>query len=202
MTKREFIKKLRAKLSDFPSGEVEERLNFYSEMIDDKIEEGVLEETAVDEIGCVEDIACQIRAERGTIDLPKQKNRSPRRLKGWEIVLLVLGAPIWLSLLIAAVAVLASVLVTVFAVLFSAVISLWAAELALCASVLGGGIGGIVFICGGKTTTGLVLIGAVLVCAGLSVLLYYACKAATNGVCVLIKKCAFWLKKLFKKEAK
>ena len=35
MTKHEFIAELRTRLSEFPRQEVEERLDFYGEMIDD-----------------------------------------------------------------------------------------------------------------------------------------------------------------------
>ena len=47
MKKQEFITKLEEKLSRLPKKEVEERLNFYSEIIEDKIEDGLTEEQAV-----------------------------------------------------------------------------------------------------------------------------------------------------------
>ena len=53
MDKQEFLSKLRAKLFGLPQKELEERLSFYSEMIDDRIEEGLSEETAVKELGTV-----------------------------------------------------------------------------------------------------------------------------------------------------
>ena len=60
MNKLEFISKLRAKLSGLPKKDVEERLSFYSEIIDDKIEEGKTEEEAVKELGTIESISEQI----------------------------------------------------------------------------------------------------------------------------------------------
>ena len=47
MNKLEFIAELRDRLSGLPQGEVEERLSFYSEMIDDRMEDGVSEKEAV-----------------------------------------------------------------------------------------------------------------------------------------------------------
>ncbi len=41
MTKQEFIAELRKGLSGLPKKELEERLTFYSEMIDDRMEEGL-----------------------------------------------------------------------------------------------------------------------------------------------------------------
>ena len=41
MTKNEFLEQLRRGLSGLPMEDIDERLNFYSEMIDDRIEEGL-----------------------------------------------------------------------------------------------------------------------------------------------------------------
>ena len=60
MTKQEFIAALRAKLSGLPEQDVEERLEFYSEMIADRIEEGSLEADAVAAIGTVDAVAASL----------------------------------------------------------------------------------------------------------------------------------------------
>ena len=49
MTKHEFITQLRDRLSELPEREVEERLSFYVEMIDDRIEDGRTEQEAVEQ---------------------------------------------------------------------------------------------------------------------------------------------------------
>ena len=54
---------LRAKLCSLPEQDVEERINFYTEMIDDRMEEGLSEEQAVAEIGSVDVIAQQVLAD-------------------------------------------------------------------------------------------------------------------------------------------
>ena len=94
MTKNEFLNRLRARLSDLPKSEVEERLGFYSEMIDDRIEEGLSEEAAVTEIGNVETVARQIVSEIPMVKILKDKMKPKRRLRAWEIVLLAVGSPI------------------------------------------------------------------------------------------------------------
>ena len=58
--REEFIKKLKLKLARLPKVELNERLNFYSEMIDDGVEEGLTEEEAVAKIGTVEEVALQV----------------------------------------------------------------------------------------------------------------------------------------------
>ena len=56
MNKQQFTDRLKRKLSDLPASEINDRVAFYSEMIDDKIEEGFSEEDAVaDVLSSVED---------------------------------------------------------------------------------------------------------------------------------------------------
>ena len=68
MKKQEFLTALWKQLSDLPNDDVERSLDYYSEMIDDRVEAGMSEEDAVAEIGSVEDVAKQIAAEA-----PKRK---------------------------------------------------------------------------------------------------------------------------------
>ena len=68
MTKSEFLDALRKRLSGLPEKEVESRLNFYSEMIDDRVEDGALEPAAVWHLGDVDEIASEIIA-----DIPLKK---------------------------------------------------------------------------------------------------------------------------------
>lgn len=182
MTKLEFILSLNERLAGLPKKEIEERLNFYSEMIEDRMEEGLSEEDAVSAVGSVDKIAEQILAEN-PVSVPK-KTKSKRKIKAWEIVLLTLGSPIWLSLLIAVFA----VCISLYAVLWSVVISLWAVFGALVGSAFGGIIAGISFAVGKSILSGLVLICAGLVCAGLSILFFFGCKYATKGAVLIVKK--------------
>ena len=53
MNKQEFLSGLRKGLCGLPQDDIEERLSFYGEMIDGRIEEGLSEEEAVSEIGAL-----------------------------------------------------------------------------------------------------------------------------------------------------
>lgn len=172
MTKLEFILQLHEKLADLPKNEVEERLTFYIEMIEDRMEEGLLEEDAVAAVGSVDRIAAQIIADISASTPTKEKPKQQRKL--WEVILLVLGSPIWVSLLIAA-----------FAVALSLYVSLWAIFASFAGCALGGVAGGIILACSGNSYTGVGLIAAGLVCAGLAIFLFYGCKAATKGTALL-----------------
>ena len=116
-----------------------------------------------------------------------------RKLPTWEIVLLVFGSPIWLSLLIAAFA----IILAAYIVVWSVVITLWSIEASFAACTLGGILSAAVFTFQGNGLTGLAMLSAGVICAGLSIFMFYGCKAATKGVLLLTKKKALGIKTLF-----
>jgi len=212
MTKLSFLMSLRDKLTGLPQPELEERLRFYSEMIEDRMEEGLSEEEAVAAVGDVDEIAAEIAAEipvgvlsgnpSGVLraaPLPSETGRSGRGLKPWVIVLLVLGAPIWLSLGFAAVCVLFSL----YVILWSVLVSLWAVFVSLAASAVGILAFGIFSAAKGEGIAAIALLGAGLICAGLTIFLFVGCKAAGKGVVSLTKRSILWIKSRFgrKEEA-
>ena len=50
MNKEVFLSELRKKLSGLPQSDIDERISFYAEMIDDRIEDGMTEEAAIEQI--------------------------------------------------------------------------------------------------------------------------------------------------------
>lgn len=197
MTKQLFLSSLHDRLSGLPREDVEERLRFYNEMIEDRIEDGLSEEDAVAAVGSIDEIVLQIVADVPLAKIAKEKIRSKRRLSAWEIVLLTLGSPVWVSLLIAALAIVLSLYVSLWAV----IISLWAVFASLVGCAFGGIVGGIVFAVSDNLLTGIAAIAAALVCAGIAILLLYGCKAATKGAVWLTKSMVRGSKnRLLKKE--
>ena len=193
MTKLEFLYRLEQGLSGMPKDDVKERINFYSEMIDDRVEEGLSEEEAVREIGEVDEIVSQIINDTPLTKLVKEKIKPKRKLGALEIALLVIGSPLWVSLLIAFFAVIFSVYVT----FWSVIISFWAVFAAFVASAVGIIIGGALISFFGSGLIGVALIGAGLVLFGLSVLTFFACKIATKGIIRLTKAMLLGIKKCF-----
>ncbi len=191
MNKRDFLARLRNGLSGMPQDDIEERLIFYSEMIDDRMEEGLSEAEAVKSIGTVDDVVSQILTDTPITSLVKEKVKPGRSMRSWEIVLLVLGFPVWFPLLIAAVA----VILAVYIVVWSAVISLWAVEVSFWAGTLGGVISA--FAVQGNGIREIVMFSIGLCCAGLSIYLFFGCKAVTKGTLKLTKWAALWFKSLF-----
>ena len=196
MTKLQFLLALHEKLAGLPRNEVEERLNFYSEMIEDRMEDGITEEEAVAAVGSLDDIAAQITADIPLVKIVKEKIKSKRRMKAWNVILLAVGSPIWVSLLIAAVAVVFSLYVSLWAV----VISFWAAFASFVVGCVGALAFGIGYCFSGNLPAGLVLIAAGCICAGLAIFLFYGCKIATKGTARLAKIIVLAVKKNFIKR--
>jgi uncharacterized membrane protein len=144
-------------------------------------------------VGKVDDIVAQVIADTPLTKIAKERIKPKRRIRAWEIVLLALGSPIWLSLAIAAFA----VMLSLYAVLWSVIISIWAVFGSLVACSLGGLAAGIIFAVSGKGLSGIATIGASVVCAGLAIFTFFGCKAATNAVLLLTKKNALGIKKYF-----
>lgn len=197
MNKQEFLFTLQSRLASLPPEDLEERLAFYSEMIDDRMEEGLSEADAVAQVGNVDEIVAQILADTPLSALVKERIKPKKRLKPWEIVLLAIGSPLWVSLLIAAFA----VVFALYAALWSVIVSLWAVFASVAGCALGGIAGGAVITLR-NPLPGIALIGAGILCAGISVFLFLGCKAATKGMAKLTKKIALGIKYCFvKKEA-
>lgn len=194
MNKQEFLAELKAKLTGMPQEDIEERIDFYSEIIDDRIEEGLTEEEAVAGLGSLEDITNQIMSEIPLAKLVKEKVKPNRTLRAWEVVLLVLVAPIWLSLLIALFAIVISI--------YTVIISLWAIDFSLVACSVGGAFSSVVFMAKGNIVSGVAMLGAGIICAGLAIFGFYGCKCATNAILKFSKRMFIWIKSCFmKKEA-
>lgn len=197
MNKHEFLYSLREKLSGFSEADINDYIEYYSEMIDDRMEEGLSEEKAVAEMGSPEEIASRIISESSFPKLLKSKFKPKHKLKTWEIVLIALGAPIWFSLLVAAFAVLISLVASAFAV----IVSLYAATVAVGASVLGGIAGCIANIILGNPHLGFALLGCGICCAGISILMFIGTNRLTKLLFSLCKKLTMQIKsRLARKE--
>ena len=196
MNKQEFLDNLKGALSGLPQSEIDGRLAFYAEMIDDKVEEGMSEEQAVAELGSAEGIASKILSEIPITRLIKERVKPKRRLSVWEFVLLFLGLPVWFPLIIAVFA----VILTVYVAVWSVILSLWAVFVSFIASALFGAVCGVLSIICSNALKGISLIGLSIVFLGLSILMFFACLAATKGILLLTKKIAIYIKSSFIKK--
>ncbi len=193
MTKQAFFTELKARLSGLPSAEANERFSFYDEMINDRIEDGLSEEEAVAQVGTPEEIANQILSEIPLSALVKEKVRPKRALRVWEIILLILGFPLWFPLLLSAFI----IILSFYIVIWSLVISLFAIDLSLGFSSIAALVMAIIYLFQGKISSAVLMLGASAICAGLTVLLFIGCIAAAKGMCIVTKKSILGIKSWF-----
>jgi len=180
MNKTDFLLALGEGLSGLPYADQEKWMDFYNEAIDDRMEEGVSEEDAVEAVGSVDAIIEQILAQSG----PVKKEKKKRELKTWHWVLLIAGSPIWFSLLVAAASVVFSLLVAAWAVViafYAVAVSLVAVGVASVPLLL-------LFLYKGDPVAGVFCLGAGLVCAGLGIFWFIGTYYMTKGVIWLCKK--------------
>ena len=195
MNKQDFLSALENKLSKLPRKDVAERIKFYEEMIDDRIEDGLSEEEAVADIGSVDEIYEQFVKELSLLSIIKERVRPKRRMSGGKVALIASTAILWFPLLVAAF----SILLSLLAVLWSLVISAWAVLLSLAVSAPVGIVAGILSLTTGNITKCVLLIGAGLVCAGLAIFAYFGSLYATKGSIALTKKMIVEIKNLIVK---
>lgn len=191
MRKQDFIKELRLNLSFLPKEEIDDRISFYSELIDDKIEEGVKEEDAIKSIGSIDEIINQIIDEMSLSKIAKDKIKQKRKLSGLEIALIIVGSPIWLSLLLSLIAVLFSL----YIIGWSIVISIWAILISLIAVLVAGIVLTIISLFSNIYIVALSYLGATLVILGLTILMHYVCKIITRLYIKLTKLIVLSIKK-------
>ena len=190
MTKQEFLSSLRLRLKDLPKDELEERLTFYTEMIDDRTEEGLSEDEAIAEIGSIDEIVEQINAD--VVPRVQSKKGASKR----ATILLAVSSPLWIALLSAAFAIVFSVFVSIWAV----VASIWALFASFAISAPAALVLGFGYAFGGNVLTGVAMLGIGSVLAGLAIFLFFGCKALTRLSIILTKKAVLLIKAGFKKS--
>ena len=165
MSKADFLRLLERALMQLSEEERQKNLEYYSELLDDMMEEGMTEAEATAKLGSPNQIAQSILQE---MPLGKLVSTRMKPKSGWTplaIVMAVVGSPVWVPLLLATVAIVLAVFVSIWALGFAAV----AVVIALAVAVVAAPI----FAVRAAVMTlplGLMLLGAGLVLLGLCVL--------------------------------
>ena len=197
MSRDAFIGELRHRMAGLPKEAVDRTVEYYSELIADSMEDGLSEEEAVSRLGSLDEIVANVVKDTPLpqiIETRIQEKKAKRGgIRAWEVILLVLGAPLWLPLLLAVLAVVLALYVTLWAV----VIALWAVVAAVILTGVVAVVVGIVELCRLHLPQGLVLLGGGLVCMGLCALLFLLMKLITVGTVKLCKLIWTGIKSLF-----
>ncbi len=197
MTKQQFLDRLRHELHGLSDKDILNSLDYYAEMIDDRVEAGMAEEDAVAALGSPEAIARGIIMELPLPKIIKSRCTKKSAWRAWEIVLLVLGSPIWLSLLV----VVAAVLFCVYAMLWVVVACLWAADASFGALSAGSLIASVVQVAGGHGPSALLYVGAALISAGAAVACFPGCLKVTVLFAKLSARFGRWVKTWFVRKS-
>ena len=104
MTKREFLEAIRKGISTLSTDDINKSIRYYSEMIDDRIEDGVSEEEAVAAMGNPDDVIAEILsetpsvptvAEQATEQADEKEENSKKGFKyGWIVAVAIAFAAI------------------------------------------------------------------------------------------------------------
>ncbi len=195
MTKIEFLSALEDKLSNLPKKDVAERIIFYEEMIDDKMEEGLCESDAIAELGTVDEIYEGFIKELPLVKIIKHRMTPKRRLGSGKIALIASTSVVWLPLFIA----LFSVALSLYAVIWSLSVSAWAIFISFAISAPAALLLGVINTVAGNIPYGIIMISGSLVLSGLAILAYYGSLYATKGSAILTGKSIIGIKNLIVK---
>ncbi len=193
MNRADFLSELRRCLAQMPEAERERQLAYYDELLSDMLEDGMTEAEAVEHLGSPAKIAQELLTELPLSTLVKTRVRAAGKPSALNILLLVLGFPLWFPLLLS----FAAILLAVVIVLWALVLSFGAVVLALGLTALAAPIG--LFV-NTVTASPLLLIGAALVAGGLCVLGFLALRPLCRGMGKLCGQMGKWIKSWFIKK--
>ena len=200
MKRIEFLNQLKAQLWALPEADIQCSLDYYSEMIDDRMEDGLSEEEAVAAIGDLDEIVKQILNETPrppqVVESTQKQNKVKNKVAPWLTVLLVLGAPLWIPL----VAGVGSSVLGVYVSLWSVVIALYATAFALAVSAIGLLVAAFSLLWIRRFGKGAVMVGGALVCAGLAILIFLLSNLAAKGLVALTKLCWKSVRSIFRRK--
>lgn len=196
MNKQEYLEAIRSRISAMPADDVNRFMDYYSEMIDDRVEDGLSEEEAVADMGSPDAAVEQILEDMPLTKLVKEKIKPKHELKAWEVVLIVLGSPMWIPLLITALV----LLLTLWIVAFALLISFYAVVLSFVAAGIGGLICAIPLFIANSPYTAVLMLGAALIGIGIAILFVVSVKPVTVGIFKVCKASVNGIKRMFVKE--
>ena len=191
MNKQEFTNQLTAALSGLSQEDIRKSVDFYIEMVDDRIEDGMSEEEAVAALGSIDEIKGRILEEIPIGKIVKEKITPKRSFSAVEIALLILGAPVWLPLLLAFIIVGIALYLTFWII----ILSLYVVDLSVFLSGIAGIVAAIInpFGIGNRIFSA----GCGIALLGVAVLLFFGFNQISKGMLYISKKIGLGIKKLF-----
>ena len=194
MKKAEFLDILRKELAGLPKDDLQSRISFYEEAIADRMDEGKSEEEAVADLGNIDKIVKQIAEDTSLVKLVKEKTRPRRRLRAFEIILLILGFPLWFPLLMVGLV----LLLVGYLLIWVLVLVTYTVEISVSLAAVGSIICFFGYLSNGEMN--LTSLGSGLAAIGMAILFVFACIWATKGTLKLSKAIILGIKRSFMKK--
>lgn len=191
MTKTTFIDTLRELLQSLNEDECNKFISYYEEIIEDYKESGLTEEEVIKKIGTPQSIADNILSEQDSINI-KVPSLSSKIL---NVILLILGFPLWGSLLLALVLLILSAYIIIWCIPFTTGASSIAFFVAALISIIGSP-----FMMADVLTVGIVQLGLGVSSVGLSILLGCITIYLSKKLVIITKKLTFKIFKSFNKK--
>ena len=200
MNKQEFLNALRSQLKGLPKDELENRISFYEEMINDRMDEGLSEEAAVADIGGedVDAVVTQEAKNTSLYTLVKEKTKPSRPLRGWEIALIIIGFPFWFPLILTAMI----LCFVAYILVWTLVIVTYSVEAAFIAYAGCGLLGVLYSFSQGGSDYMINMLGASRAALGLAFLFIFACIGATKLTFRLSRNIILGIKRAFIRKGK
>lgn len=193
MNKAEFLNELKKQISEYPIEETQKSMEYYAEMIDDRVEDGMTESEAVASLGTVDSIANQIKCELPITTLVKQrakKQSKGKKMPVWAIILLILGFPLWGGIVLF----ILGMVIMFYSLIWTMDVVLWSVVLTFGAGALTGIIGFFVSLFRLSFGSAVFYLGSGMLCGGLGIFIFIGTLLITKGIILGTKQCFLWIK--------
>ena len=177
MTKNEFTRELKGRINHLPKAERKKILQYYYEMISERMEDGMTEAEAIDALGNLDELLSEYTPVSG-------EPRRTSKLRAWHIIMLIIGAPLWIPL----VAVMLCLILVFYIIIWAFVIIFYAIFVALAACGFALSFAGFAGLFTGGVPYFLALMGAGLFVSGVAIFWLLACNAFAKAMAKLTGK--------------
>ncbi|MCI9575869.1 MAG: DUF1700 domain-containing protein [Clostridiales bacterium] len=195
MNKLQFLDELEKRLSKLSDIERKKSLGYYAEMIDDRIEDGMSEEEAVEALGNIDEIVKTILLDTSFPTLVKAKIKRKPGSKIYHDLLIILGFPFWFPILVS----LLLLALSVYILIWTCIITLWTTV----ASLILGGLFATVFSCyqfPSNLASGLFFFGSSVCCIGLGIFAFWGTKFLSKKLVQATVLFTYFIKSLLIKK--
>ncbi|WP_027632775.1 DUF1700 domain-containing protein [Clostridium hydrogeniformans] len=191
MTKSDFFNSLRASLTPLSKEECNKFIIYYEEIFEDYKESGLTEKEAIDKLGNPHIIANDILSDQDNINVKV----SPFRNNILNVILLILGFPLWGSILLALTLLILSANIIIWCIPFTTGVSSIAFLIAALVSIIGSP-----FMMADILEVGIVQLGVGIASIGLSILLAFLTLFLSRKLAVITKQLILIICKKFNKK--